>query len=159
MATSHLLILAIGWCAVQFLMWKLLNEKILRIVSGVVTVLWAAAVLLLTTFSRTPVLETRLQLIPFAGQNAYGIEQTWRGMLENAVMFLPLGGLLLGIFRQSKPWQIVLAGGTASLCIELVQLLTHRGIAATEDFVANTIGCAVGVLITLAIRRLTKSKA
>ena len=152
MATSHILILDISWCAVQFLMWKLLPEKALRIVSGVFTALWAAVVLFLTTFSRTPVLEIRMQLIPFAGQNSYGIEQTWRGMLENAVLFLPLGGLLPALLPSFNPWQIILTSSAVSLCIELVQLLSHRGIVATEDFVANTVGCAAGLLVTLAIR-------
>lgn len=156
MTTSHLILLVIGWCIVHFLMLRFLNMKALRIVSTLSTILWAVAVLFLTTFSRTPVLETRIQLIPFAGQNAYGVDQTIRGMIENAVMFFPLGGLLLGMFLQMKPWLAIAIGAGTSILIELVQLIAHRGITATEDMVANTIGCALGVLVTLGIRQLAK---
>lgn len=150
------ILLVLGWCAVQFLMLKFLKDKPFRIVSVMIAILWAAAVLFLTIFSRTPVLETRIKLIPFAGENTYGIHQTIIGMAENAIMFFPLGGLLLGMFLQMKPWQAIVIGTGTSLFIELVQLITYRGITATEDLIANTIGCALGVLVTLLLRRLVK---
>ncbi len=156
MANSPMIILVIGWCIVLFLLLRFLNEKARRSVCTVLIALWGAAVLMLTTFSRTPVLETRIQLIPFAGQNSYEVDQTIRGMIENAVMFLPLAGLLMGIYPTAKAGTIIIAGATGSLCIELVQLVTHRGITATEDLVANAIGCALGVLVTLLLRRLAK---
>ncbi|MGN0753202.1 MAG: VanZ family protein [Aristaeellaceae bacterium] len=101
-------------------------------------------------------LETRIKLIPFAGETTYGIHQTIIGMEENAIMFFPLGGLLLSMFLRMKPWQAIAIGAGASIFIELVQLITHRGITATEDLVANTIGCALGVVVTLLLRRLVK---
>lgn len=158
MLSSYMLILVIGWCIVHFLMLRFLKEKTLRMICTAGLALWSTAVLMLTTFSRTPVLETRIQLIPFAGQNAYEVEQTIRGMIENAVMFFPLSGLLMGMFPKAKTWEFFLAGTVGSLCIELLQLLTHRGIAATEDLIANTIGCALGVLVTLLFRRLIHRK-
>ena len=156
MISSYMLILVTGWCIVHFLMLRFLKEKTLRMICTAGLALWGAAVLMLTTFSRTPVLETRIQLIPFAGQNSYEVDQTIRGMIENAVMFLPLAGLLMGIYPTAKAGTIIIAGATGSLCIELVQLVTHRGITATEDLVANAIGCALGVLVTLLLRRLAK---
>ncbi len=156
MLTSYMLVLVIGWCLMQFLMLRFLNEKHLRIISRVLLSLWVAAVLMLTTFSRTPVLETRIQLIPFASQSAYEVDQTIRGMLENAVMFFPVAGLLMGMFPKAKLWEFFLAGAVGSLCIELLQLLTHRGIAATEDLISNTLGCALGVLVTLLLKRLIR---
>ncbi len=158
MLSSYMLILVIGWCIVHFLMLRFLKEKTLHNVCTVGLAIWGAAVLMLTTFSRTPVLETRIQLIPFAGQNAYEVEQTIRGMIENAVMFFPLAGLLMGIFPKAKTQEFILAGAAGSLCIELVQLLTHRGITATEDLIANTLGCVLGVLVTLLLRRLVHRK-
>ena len=158
MLATHMLVLVIGWCIVHFLMLRFLKEKTLRMVCTAGIGLWAAAVLILTTFSRTPVLETRIQLVPFAGQDAYGAEQTIRGMIENAVMFFPLAGLLMGIFPKAKTWEFFLAGAIGSLCIELIQLITHRGITATEDLIANTVGCALGVLVTLLFRKLIQRK-
>ena len=98
MATFHMIILVISWCIVHFLLLRFLSEKAMRNICTVMLALWGAAFLFLTTFSRTPVLETRIQLLPFAGQNAYEVDQTIRGMIENAVMFFPLGGLLLSMF-------------------------------------------------------------
>ena len=156
MLTSYMFGLVIGWCIVHFLMLRFLSEKTLHTVCTVLLALWGAAVLMLTTFSRTPVLETRIQLIPFAGQNTYEVDQTIRGMIENAVMFFPVAGMLMGMFPKSKLREFLLAGAVGSLCIELVQLITHRGITATEDLIANTLGCALGVLVTLGLRRLVK---
>ena len=158
MISSYMLILVTGWCIVHFLMLRFLKEKTLRMICTAGLALWSAAVLMLTTFSRTPVLETRIQLIPFAGQNAYEVDQTIRGMIENAVMFFPAAGLLMGMLPKAKTREFILAGAAGSLCIELVQLLTHRGITATEDLIANTIGCALGVLVTLLFRRLIHRK-
>ncbi len=130
-----------------------LPAKARRPLAIAVLLIWAAAVLWLTIFSRTPVLESRIQLIPFLGLNSYGIHQTIYGMVENTVMFFPLGCLLPGIWPQAKLRHGLMAGGAASLLLEVTQLLSHRGIAATEDLLANTLGCFLGMALVLLILR------
>ncbi len=137
-------------CAAQ----QLLPGKGRVIVSGTVLCLWAAAVLYLTILSRAPVPETRIQLIPFLGQSSYSVRQTVYGMVENAVMFVPLGCFLPVMLPRLRLRRGLLIGAGTSLCIELLQLITHRGITATEDLLANTLGCVLGLTLMRLMRKL-----
>lgn len=65
-------------------------------------------------------------------------------MIMNVVIFIPLGFLLGVAFRNTTWWETVIVGGSASISIELIQLLTSRGTAEYDDVMHNTLGCLIG---------------
>lgn len=71
--------------------------------------------------------------------------KAWLNPLLNVAMFLPLGLLLPWLGRRFRRWYwTVGAGFGVSLCIELLQKLTGRGVLDVDDLFANTLGCLLG---------------
>jgi glycopeptide antibiotics resistance protein len=112
---------------------------------------YLAAVLWVTVFSRQPVLEMRWNYIPVFTL-AYG--DFYCAILPNVLLFIPIGIFLYGALPQGKLWRPILAGIGISLCIELVQLFVHVGICDIDDFLANSLGCGLGVLAAWLLTRL-----
>lgn len=81
-----------------------------------------------------------------------GLFATWQDsaqskayVLENVLMFLPLGALLPLVWKKAEDARIcVLAGAACSAFIELLQYLTARGHCQTDDLVMNTLGALAG---------------
>lgn len=81
---------------------------------------------------------TLTSLFSFSGQiRAYAV--------ENILLFVPLG-FLLPFFTQKKSGflRYLICGAGCSLFIELVQLLTARGLFQLEDILMNTVGTGIG---------------
>ena len=93
----------------------------------VATVLLAAyllIVLIQTLFSREPGSRSGIDLIPFSTWGTDG--QSHAYVIENVILFLPLGILLPGVKRVC--WKQIFAVGLCfSVFLEMVQLLTGRG--------------------------------
>ena len=68
-------------------------------------------------------------------------------VILNIVTFVPIGLLLSGGFRSMKWWHVAIIGCCLSSIIELLQLLTCRGLCETDDVIHNTIGCVMGVVL------------
>lgn len=116
------------------------------LISYVVTLLY------ITVFSRMPVKEIRLQLIPFFEFNRIkGI-----GFVENMILFMPSGALLLLSFSLRARWGFAF-GFFLSLGIECIQYITHRGVTDIDDLIANTLGAVLGSLFFLAVRQLNQT--
>ncbi len=83
---------------------------------------------------------------------------SWRNILYNYAMFMPLGFLLpLGWKKmQSSRW-ILFTGFLCSLLIECTQLLTRRGMFEADDLLGNTLGALLGFGLFLLLRKLIKS--
>ena len=65
----------------------------------------------------------------------------------NVVVFVPVG-ILLGIVIQTiKWWQALLIGCGISICIEVLQFVTHRGFSEFDDVFHNSLGCLIGFWI------------
>ena len=62
----------------------------------------------------------------------------------NVVVFIPVGLLMVLVFRKIKWWSVLIFGMCISASIETLQLLFHRGFAETDDVVHNTLGCMIG---------------
>ena len=75
-----------------------------------------------------------------------------RAMTFNALLFVPMGYLLLLWFRslRKNPWLAVGICTAVSVGIELLQEWTGLGMADWKDVLANALGGAVGVLIAKA---------
>jgi len=113
---------------------------------------YIVTLLYITVFSRTAITDIRLHLIPFENFNLI----KWIGFAENMILFLPAGALLLAgtsCAVHTGLW----FGGFLSLCVELLQLISRRGIADIDDLIANTLGAALGTLIFAAVRAFIRA--
>ncbi|WP_155834907.1 VanZ family protein [Butyrivibrio sp. FCS006] len=87
--------------------------------------------------------------------------------LLNILLFIPFGILAYPIFRSYKRvlriLVVTMAGALTSLGIECIQLVTGRGMFEISDFVTNTAGSFIGVVIAAVFyhikERVMKGKA
>lgn len=97
-----------------------------------------------TVISRSPSAETQIMLEPFRTYRQYYTDDfTWFEIRANVLMFVPIGFLLPPVIK--KPvWLPPIIGIGISVIIELIQLITHRGMCETDDVISNTIGFLIG---------------
>lgn len=80
----------------------------------------------------------------------------------NIILFIPIGVLLmLAISYKNKVFIAIASCFLMSSLIEVIQLLSHRGLFEYDDIVHNTLGATLGVcvyqLVSLIVKRF-KSK-
>lgn len=75
-------------------------------------------------------------------------------ILGNIAMFVPIGFLCAVIFANKKILPVILSGFAFSLCIELCQLLFHKGSFEIDDLFNNTLGAVIGFLLYLLLRKV-----
>ena len=103
--------------------------------------------------------ETVLIRKPFSGQHfnpelfwswrAWKVQQSQ--ILTNVIMFAPVGVLVGWIWRWRGLW---IAAGL-SVGIEILQLVTSRGLCEFDDVFHNMIGAAIGVgVVMLCLKKL-----
>ena len=78
----------------------------------------------------------------------------------NVVLFVPLATMLAIIFdakavkgKRRWIWMTVFVCVLLSAGIEIVQLITHRGLFEFDDIIHNTLGALIGVAVVVMIRR------
>ncbi len=136
-----------------FLLYKKWMKGTKRI-SGWRTVLWFAFILYIivvlgaTLGSRGGWYENSLNLHLFSSYkeawNSFSAKE-WRNLILNIAMFMPLGIFLPFLFRKCRKfWVTYLLGFCASVTIEVLQLLTKRGITELDDIFNNTLGAMIG---------------
>ncbi|NLZ47315.1 MAG: VanZ family protein [Clostridiales bacterium] len=83
----------------------------------------------------------------------------WRNIILNICMFIPLG-FLLPLFSDKfkRWWKTYLAGFVATLCIELLQLITHRGLFELDDLLNNFCGATIGYGIIMLVMAIFQKK-
>ena len=75
----------------------------------------------------------------------------WRNLIFNILMFVPFGILLPLLSDKLKSlWKTVGIGFGTSLLIEIVQYITGRGQASTDDVITNTLGALIGYGLIMA---------
>lgn len=72
--------------------------------------------------------------------------------IMNVVVFVPVGLLLSCISRRLKWWMVLLGGFQISVSVEALQWFFHKGFSEFDDVFHNTLGCAIGILITAIIK-------
>lgn len=104
----------------------------------------------------------RCELLPLWSYGAIirGNPGILQEVLLNCVLLLPAGMLLPLIFSRPLKWyQGLLFGAIVSGCIELLQLITCRGLFEFDDIIHNSIGCMVGcILCSLIWKKLKRKK-
>ena len=82
------------------------------------------------------------------------------GVVQNILLYYPLGYLLPILFPQLKPKHVILIGCLCSIATEATQYLLKMGWCETDDVIHNTLGTAIGVWIWhLQSKRLNKPKS
>lgn len=81
--------------------------------------------------------------------------QSWLNIMLNIAMFVPLGFLLPVLCRWADKWnRMLLAGFGTSMLVEVIQLITRRGIFDIDDLFTNTLGAMLGWSILMLLRTL-----
>lgn len=81
-------------------------------------------------------------------------------LVENLLLFLPFGLFYsMGYGKKHILWNVFLAGSVTSLGIELLQLITKRGIFQLDDILTNVCGAVAGGLFFLLFRPRRKKDA
>ena len=104
--------------------------------------------------------ETVLIRKPFSGQH-FNPEFFWswrawnvqRGqILTNVIMFAPVGVLTGHLWKWKGLW--VAAG--LSIAIELLQLITARGLCEFDDVLHNVLGAVIGIRIVILVEKVSR---
>lgn len=157
MPTTHevptlLVVVPLGVVAVAVMLWSLHRRAAMtlpRVIASIVTCAYGVGVVANTVLpiylggtGDRPPWSVFLNLVPF-------VDTEPADMLQNVVVFLPLGVLLPIIARVDSALRVLLFGFLLSLTMEGVQLVNavtgHGGhIADINDLLANTVGAPLG---------------
>ena len=114
---------------------------------------WGFGLLYVTWLSRTPVWETRINLVPFQKDD----NSSMLDLIANSIMFVPFPMLLDGLLQKKIKFSVLSAAGIGlSIVIELLQLITHRGICDVDDLILNSIGAVIGAFLTIGLMQAEK---
>lgn len=124
----------------------------------VLLTLYITFVLTLTIVNRTPWRWSRSRMELFWTINAIleGRSYLISEIIWNIVLFVPIGVLASAILHR-RPWWSLLFCTMLSGGIEVVQLLTHRGLFEFDDIIYNGFGAVIGLLLFLLLRRIRKN--
>ena len=122
-----------------------------------VLVFYLSFILTITVIERRARRKARYKLELFwSYRKAFsGVPQLLWENFWNVVLFIPLG-LMGTVLMKKHPWLAVVFGMLLSAGIELLQLLTHRGLFEFDDIFHNTVGAAIGVGLYLLLRRIER---
>lgn len=68
-------------------------------------------------------------------------------IILNVMMFMPIGFISGIVIKKANILKAIAMGCLLSLSIEILQLLTMRGVFNIDDVIHNTLGCAIGFSI------------
>ena len=107
-------------------------------------------------FDPAQVFPPRINLIPVVYLLDYEIRrEALINVIGNTAMFVPLGIILPGVFRQLNTHGKILAAGVGfSLFIEILQLPFFGRVSDIDDLLLNSLGFFIGYGIYLIVKRI-----
>ena len=123
--------------------WRVWKKPSLGMLIG-----YAFLILSETFFIRKPFAVEHLKLELFWSWRAWSVQQNQ--ILANIIMFLPVG-VLTGCLWNGKG---ILTATGLSVGIEILQLVTNRGLCEFDDVFHNVIGAVIGVGVVVALKRI-----
>ena len=96
---------------------------------------------------------TAWNIVPF-------VNESWKLMLLNTLMFLPMG-LFVPIFIKKIKWnygKAIIAGALISLMIEFVQVVFAGRIGDIDDIIFNTLGFLIGYILENLLQKILLKK-
>lgn len=123
--------------------WKIWKKPSLGLLIGYAFLLLAETFLI-----RKPFVGEHIQLELFWSWKQWNVQK--EQILTNIIMFVPVGVLVGWIWRWRGLW------AAAGLCvgIEILQLVTSRGLCEFDDVFHNMIGAVIGIGIVMIGRKL-----
>ena len=118
--------------------WRLWKKPSLGILAG-----YAFLILTETVLIRKPFLGEHIKLELFWSWKQWNVQK--EQILTNVAMFIPIGVLAGWLWK----WKGLLVAAGLSLLVEVLQLITSRGLLEFDDVLHNMIGAAVGVGIVM----------
>lgn len=106
--------------------------------------------------------ETVLFRAPFDGQHfqpqLFWSHKVWsvqkEQIIANILIFIPLGILAGSLWK----WKGIITGIALSVVIELLQLVSQRGLCEFDDVLHNTLGVFIGVSIYVLVETVVKKE-
>ena len=127
--------------------WRLWKRPSLGLLAG-----YAFLILAETVLIRKPFQGEHIKLELFWSWKQWSVQKNQ--VLTNVIMFVPVG-VLTGLLWK---WRGLWVATWLSLGIEVLQLVTSRGLCEFDDLFHNMIGAAIGVGIVMIGRKLFKGE-
>ena len=134
---------------IVFFVSKTIKIKISQAVAAVLFITVVLIILTLTVFGRIPG-ERQMQIIPFwsYGEILCGNRYVLKQVILNIVLFVPIGIVLPFLLNKKVSLEIALVMvWVFSSIIEVLQLVTCRGLCEFDDIFHNSLGCMIGCMI------------
>lgn len=135
-------VVAVLLCVAVWRIWKKLS---LGILAG-----YAFLILAETVLIRKPFTGQHLKLELFWSWKQWNVQK--EQILTNVAMFIPIGALAGWLWKWKGLWFAV----GLSLLVEVLQLITSRGLLEFDDVLHNMIGAVVGVGIVMVVGKKLK---
>ena len=85
--------------------------------------------------------------------------QSWANLLLNIALFIPVGFFLPLLWKKARAWYITIPlGFSLTIVIELLQLITGRGLFDVDDLLCNLVGAIIGFLFISFLISFRKQK-
>ena len=140
--------------------WFFILSLVAAITITVVTKKWTAGVLI--GYVLIIVGETVLFRRTFVGSHfepqLFWSYKVWsvqkEQIIANILIFIPLGILAGSLWK----WKGILTGLVVSVAVELLQLVSQRGLCEFDDILHNTLGTFIGVFIYILVETAVKKE-
>ena len=125
--------------------WRIWKKPSLGFLIGYSFLILAETVLI-----RKPFMGVHLKLELFWSWQQWNVQK--EQILTNVAMFIPIGALAGWLWK----WKGLLVAAGFSIAIELLQLVTTRGLMEFDDVLHNMIGAVVGAGIVMVVGKKLK---
>lgn len=143
---------------IYFLIYKKIMKgtkklKASKILLWGIFLIYTVIVLGATFIHRTPVMYENINLHIFSSYikvwNRFSLLEL-RNIIFNILMFIPLGFVMPLLFKKCEKFYITyFLGLCMTISIEVLQLISKRGIFEIDDIINNTLGCMIGYGIVM----------
>ncbi|MDE6567907.1 MAG: VanZ family protein [Lachnospiraceae bacterium] len=134
------------------------NKRKIQIISWVIFIIYLVMMVYFLFFSeqmgRVPGNQYRYNLVPFAEikrylsyRNKIGSFHVMLNLLGNVVCFIPFGFVIPILTRKQTALRMFLLGMSASVLVELLQLVSMLGTFDVDDIILNTLGVLIGYVL------------
>lgn len=124
-------------------MWRIHKKPSLGVLVG-----YAFLILAETVFIRKPFVGSHFQPELFWSWKQWNIQKNQ--ILTNVIMFIPIGVICGHLWK----WRGLWGAAGLSVVIELLQLITARGLMEFDDVMHNCLGAAIGIGIVMICNKM-----
>lgn len=143
------------------------NKRKIQIISWVIFIIYLVMMVYFLFFSeqmgRVPGNQYRYNLVPFAEikrylsyRNKIGGFHVMLNLLGNVVCFIPFGFVIPILTRKQTALRMFLLGMSASVLVELLQLVSMLGTFDVDDIILNTFGVLIGYVLFVVGRGIVR---